>query len=111
MQASPRKAVSFRPSQAPSEIPECRILDDVRIFVDIRCANGDDGSAPFESLLAELGAEVVPTWCTNLNRTPGKDTATELTHVLWANGCMRTLEKVLATNGAVKCVNLSWPLE
>jgi hypothetical protein len=111
-QTSPKKTVSFRTSQAPTEIPECRILDGVRIYVDVRCANGEDGSAAFESLLTELGADVVDSWTTNVNRSPGKvSEIQELTHVLWANGNTMTLEKVLATNGAVKCVNLSWPLE
>lgn len=56
----------------------------------------------FTPLLIDLGATVIPTWSSNANA---------VTHVLFKDGDLMTLEKVVASAGAVKAVNIGYPLD
>jgi hypothetical protein len=67
-------------------------------FVDIT-SNGKEHNYVFASLLEDLGANIANEWSTGI------------THVLFKDGKVETLEKVIASKGAIKCVNVGWVLE
>ena len=104
---SPKKSVSWQslsPQAKPPVVPaaEPGVLAGTVFFVDVRSADGTDAGGLFVPLLEELGARVVENWTSN---------NMDLTHVLFKDGDRMTLEKVVATNGGVKCVNIGWALE
>lgn len=72
-------------------------------YVDVRNATGEDSGGLFIPLLEELGAVCVQHWTS--------DSSPEITHVLFKDGERSTLQKVAASGGKVKCVNIGWPLE
>ena len=78
------------------------IMSGLVFFVDLVCNDGSDGNRFFIPLLLDLGAQVVPEWYSN---------NMGITHVLFMNGQRRTLEKVIASKGAVSCVKLTWAME
>jgi len=71
-------------------------------YVDVQDRNGADASSLFVPLLFDLGARVVAHWASNTD---------PVTHVLFKDGDLMTLEKVVASNGAVKAVNIGWVLD
>lgn len=104
---SPKKSVSWQnlsPQAKPPVVPaaEPGVLAGTVFFVDVRSADGTDAGGLFVPLLEELGARVAENWTSN---------NMDLTHVLFKDGDRMTLEKVVATNGGVKCVNIGWALE
>jgi hypothetical protein len=78
------------------------ILEDCVFFLDINSLTGANQNSLFVGLIKELGGVSVQEWTHN---------NMGITHVLFMNGEMRTLEKVLASNGEVFCVSLGWLLE
>lgn len=72
------------------------------IFLDVNKTDGENSNQLFVPVVEQLGGEWVPEWSSN---------SMGVTHVVFMNGEMRTLEKVVATNGQVHCVNISWLLE
>jgi hypothetical protein len=108
---SPKKSVTFHhpdpPPPAPVEVTQQierppGILDGLVFFLDLVNQQGADSNYLFAPLVEELGGECVPHWTSN---------ALPVTHVVFMNGNIRTLEKVVASNGEVECVNISWLLE
>ncbi len=81
---------------------QAQILKGAIFYIDVNSAEGRDAGDLFLPLLTELGAQCVDTWY---------GSPKEITHVLFKDGARSTLEKVSASNGAVKCVNLGWALE
>lgn len=79
--------------------PDDGLLNGTVFFVDVRTADGDDAGDLFIPLLEEMGAKIVSDWDSNIS------------HVLFKDGDSETLEKVFATNGAVKAVNIGWVLD
>ena len=79
-----------------------QILSGAVFYVDVNSADGADAADIFIPLLTEMGAICVPGW---LNSLDG------ITHVLFKDGQRKTLEKVAASGGKIKCVNIGWPLE
>jgi len=71
-------------------------------FLDVNKIDGENSNQLFVPLIEQLGGECVPEWSSN---------SMGVTHVVFMNGEIRTLEKVVATNGQVHCVNISWVLE
>lgn len=92
------------PVQAlPPPTPKPQILTGLTFYVDVRDhRTGADASALFTPLLLDLGAAVVPTWSSNSDA---------VTHVLFKDGDIMTLEKVVAAAGSVKAVNIGWILD
>ncbi|EKG15440.1 BRCT domain-containing protein [Macrophomina phaseolina MS6] len=82
--------------------PDEALLKDTVFFVDVRTAGGEDAGDLFIPLLEEMGAKIVSSWS-------GADN--EITHVLFKDGSIDTLEKVSATHGLVKAVNIGWVLD
>ena len=78
------------------------ILDGCVFFLDVNSLTGSNQNGLFAGLIEELGGQCVQAWSHN---------NMGITHVLFMNGEMRTLEKVRASNGDVFCVSLGWLLE
>lgn len=107
-QRSPKK-VSWHQSPRPQPVVEEEPLDntagplhDLVFFLDVNNTQGVDSNRLFSPVIEQLGGEVIPDWTSN---------SMGVTHVVFMNGEMRTLEKIVATNGRVHCVNISWLLE
>lgn len=107
-QRSPKK-VSWHQSPRPQPAVEeesvektARPLEGLVFFLDVNNTEGVDSNKLFAPLIEQLGGEVVPDWTSN---------SMGVTHVVFMNGEMRTLEKIVATNSQVHCVNISWVLE
>ncbi|KAF2436986.1 hypothetical protein EJ08DRAFT_674080 [Tothia fuscella] len=105
---SPKKSVTFRhpdpPTPAPVEVaprPE-GVLDGLVFYLDLYNQLGVDSRHLFAPLVEQLGGEWIPEWTSN---------AMPVTHVLFMNGELRTLEKVIASNAEVHVVNISWLLD
>ncbi|RDI84914.1 hypothetical protein Vi05172_g5050 [Venturia inaequalis] len=105
---SPKK-VSWHQSPRPQPVVEeeppektTGPLDGLVFFLDVNNTEGVDANKLFAPLIEQLGGEVVPDWTSN---------SMGVTHVVFMNGEMRTLEKIVATNGQVHCVNISWVLD
>lgn len=79
-----------------------QILSGAVFFLDVNSADGADAADIFIPLLTEMGATCVPRWQNSLDG---------ITHVLFKDGQKKTLEKVAASGGKIKCVNIGWPLE
>ncbi|KAB2570559.1 Microcephalin [Lasiodiplodia theobromae] len=79
--------------------PDDGLLNGTVFFVDVRTVDGEDAGDLFIPLLEEMGAKIVNDWNSNIS------------HVLFKDGDSETLEKVFATNGAVKAVNIGWVLD
>jgi len=115
---SPKKSVTFHDHRTPGQSPQPQQLAPVALaipptprpsilaglvfYVDVLDRNGGDARSLFVPLLLDLGARVVPHWASNVD---------PVTHVLFKDGDLMTLEKVVASNGAVKAVNIGWVLD
>ncbi|KAF2085150.1 hypothetical protein K490DRAFT_68036 [Saccharata proteae CBS 121410] len=110
---SPKKSVTWVEPEEPKiqeeedfnitiPCPDAKLLFGTSVFVDVRGKDGGDASDIFIELLEEMGAQIVQNWSNN--NMP-------ISHVLFKDGELRTLEKVVASNGSVKCVNIGWALD
>ncbi|OLL25034.1 Microcephalin, partial [Neolecta irregularis DAH-3] len=79
------------------------VLQNIVVYLDVRTIDGDDASAPFVDLIKSLGGRIAKSWNSNHDRSNHN-----ITHVIFKDGSPRTLAKIKETNGAVKCVGLSW---
>ncbi|CAO2657499.1 Nn.00g036250.m01.CDS01 [Neocucurbitaria sp. VM-36] len=96
---TPKKAVTWDDPEESELFMYDGPLQGMTFYVDVT-SNGKDQNYLFSSLLEDLGAKVV------------KDlTVTGLSHVLYKDGNKSTLEKVLGSKGAIKCVNVGWVLD
>jgi hypothetical protein len=103
---SPKKTVAWTPNPYTGGFDSSFILPDGPLsdtlwFADIQ-SNGQSQNHLFVGLLEDLGARVVHRW-------NGENIG--LTHVLFKDGNLSTLQNVAATNGAVKCVNLGFAID
>jgi hypothetical protein len=73
------------------------VLDGTVFYLDVWGSDGSCANQYFEPLLEELGAKIVKEW--------GED----VTHVLFKDGDVRTLQK--AERSGVRCVNVGWAVE
>lgn len=96
------------------------VLRGAVVFVDVHTTEGEDASGIFVELLQQMGARCVKTWSWNprLSLSPvdgadpkDKDSKVGITHVVYKDGGVRTLEKVRQAAGLVKCVGVGWVLE
>lgn len=97
---TPPRAVMAVHQASPAPMPG--ILEGCVFFLDINSLDGTNQNGLFAGLVEELGGVSVDHW---MHNNMG------ITHVLFMNGEMRTLEKVLASNDQVWCVSLGWLLE
>jgi len=87
----------------PPPTPKPQVFTGLTFVVDVRDhRTGADASGLFAPLLEELGARVAPTWGSSSDA---------VTHVLFKDGDLLTLEKVVAARGAVAAVNIGYALD
>ncbi|KAF2795694.1 hypothetical protein K505DRAFT_323879 [Melanomma pulvis-pyrius CBS 109.77] len=101
---TPKKSVTWTAPQDDFEsslLVQDGPLTGTVFYVDV-ASNGKSQNHLFTGLLEDLGAQVVRDWSGN---------NMGLTHVLFKDGSPTTLEKVLATHGDIKCVNVGWALD
>lgn len=117
--SSPAKTTSATPRKDPKV--EEQVLRGAVVFVDVHTTEGEDASGIFIELLTQMGAKCVKSWGWNprASNSPGAD-GTEpvntsskvgITHVVYKDGGVRTLEKVRQAGDLVRCVGVGWVLE
>lgn len=97
---------------------EQKALNGAVVHVDVHTTEGEDASGIFVELLQQMGARCVKSWSWNprssLSPVDGaepKDLRVGITHVVYKDGGLRTMEKVKKAAGLVKCVGVGWVLE
>lgn len=107
------------PSKTPRR-PSQQALRGAVVHVDVHTTEGEDASGIFVELLQQMGARCVKSWSWNPRSSASpvdgqdpKDTNAKvgITHVVYKDGGLRTLEKVKHAAGLVKCVGVGWVLE
>jgi hypothetical protein len=96
---TPKKAVTWDEHEESDLFNYGGPLAGLTFFVDIT-SHGKEHNYIFMTLLEDMGAKIAKEW-----------QSTGITHVLFKDGNKETLEKVLASKGAIKCVNVGWILE
>ena len=96
---TPKKAVTWDDPEESELFLYDGPLQGMTFYVDVT-SNGKDQNYLFAGLLEDLGAKTIKEWNEN---SPS--------HVLFKDGSKRTLEKVVASKGSIKCVNVGWVLE
>ncbi|KAE8147960.1 hypothetical protein BDV25DRAFT_159220 [Aspergillus avenaceus] len=125
-EAERRKSPARSPS--PSKSPRRRSsvydpkpagpLGGAVVYVDVHTTEGEDASGIFVELLQQMGARCVKNWSWNPRSTlslteqaEAKDGKVGITHVVYKDGGVRTLEKVRHAASLVKCVGVGWVLD
>jgi hypothetical protein len=111
--ASPAKT----PRRDPKADQQC--LRGAVVFVDVHTTEGEDASGIFVELLTQMGAKCVKSWSWNprSSQSPGVDGSESvnskvgITHVVYKDGGVRTMEKVRQAGDLVRCVGVGWVLE
>ncbi|OGM43495.1 hypothetical protein ABOM_008063 [Aspergillus bombycis] len=126
-QESERKRAPSR-SPSPAKSPRRRssifqptppgALQGAIVYVDVHTTEGEDASGIFVELLQQMGARCVKNWSWNPRASVSPDEQTEtregkvgITHVVYKDGGVRTMEKVRQAAGLVKCVGVGWVLD
>lgn len=108
------------PSKTPrKQVPDYELcLHGAVVFVDVHTTEGEDASGIFIELLQQMGAKCIRNWSWNPRMslspeegTPSLNGKVGITHVVFKDGGVRTLEKVRQASGLVKCVGVGWVLE
>lgn len=115
------------PPRSPSPIKSPRksigsnngVLTGAVVYVDVHTTEGEDASGIFIELLQQMGARCVKNWAWNPRASLLPESAVEqhkdgrvgITHVIYKDGGVRTLEKVRHAAGLVKCVGVGWVLD
>ncbi|KAE8550631.1 hypothetical protein EYB25_006859 [Talaromyces marneffei] len=89
------------------------------VFVDVHTTEGEDASGIFVELLTQMGAKCVKSWSWNpqSSQSPSMDgselviSKVGITHVVYKDGGVRTMEKVRQAGDVVKCVGVGWVLD
>ena len=87
------------------------------MYVDVHTTEGEDASGIFIELLQQMGAKCFKTWSWNPRASVSPEDAADprdkvgITHVVFKDGGVRTLEKVRQAAGVVKCVGVGWVLD
>ena len=120
---------SETPGRAIGQRGSPTVLRGAVVFVDVHTSEGADASGIFVDLLTQMGARCVKTWNWNpghsldgpsdqslspQGRSPMATPAASkvgITHVVYKDGGVRTLEKVRLAGGLVSCVGVGWVLE
>ncbi|KAB8275714.1 hypothetical protein BDV30DRAFT_207283 [Aspergillus minisclerotigenes] len=125
-EAGRKRALSRSPSPAKSPRRRSSIhqptptgaLQGAVVYVDVHTTEGEDASGIFVELLQQMGARCVKNWSWNPRSSVSPDEQTEtregkvgITHVVYKDGGVRTMEKVRQAAGLVKCVGVGWVLD
>ncbi|KAL4796770.1 hypothetical protein BDV19DRAFT_360383, partial [Aspergillus venezuelensis] len=122
--AQPQRARSASRSVSPSKTPRKQVaaygnhLRGAVVFVDVHTTEGEDASGIFIELLQSMGARCIRNWSWNPRMSVSLEESEGLvngkvgiTHVVFKDGGVRTLEKVRQAGGLVKCVGVGWVLD
>ncbi|KAL2814267.1 hypothetical protein BJX63DRAFT_392591 [Aspergillus granulosus] len=124
--AEPQRSRSRTParSTSPSKTPRKQVaaynycLRGAVVYVDVHTTEGEDASGLFVEALQEMGARCIKNWSWNPRTSLSPEETAEpkearvgITHVVFKDGGVRTLEKVRAAAGLVKCVGVGWVLD
>ncbi|KAJ5960207.1 uncharacterized protein N7479_007357 [Penicillium vulpinum] len=97
---------------------EQKALHGAVVHVDVHTTEGEDASGIFVELLQQMGARCVKSWSWNphtslspVDDVEPKDLRVGITHVVYKDGGLRTMEKVKKAAGLVKCVGVGWVLD
>ncbi|KAJ5610613.1 hypothetical protein N7510_007332 [Penicillium lagena] len=121
---------SMEPPPVPSSVPSSPektprpnfgaskpVLRGAVVHVDVHTTEGEDASGIFVELLQQMGARCVKTWTWNprssMSPVDGVEPSAKvgITHVVYKDGGLRTMEKVKHAAGLVKCVGVGWVLD
>lgn len=114
---SPSVASSASKSPRRKASPKKLALRGAVVYVDVHTTEGEDASGIFIELLQQMGARCFKSWSWNprasMSPVDGVDPVSKvgITHVVYKDGGLRTLEKVKQAAGLVKCVGVGWVLE
>jgi hypothetical protein len=120
MAAPGASVATASPSKKPrrSISSEQKALHGAVVHVDVHTTEGEDASGIFVELLQQMGARCVKSWSWNpssslspVDAAESKESRIGITHVVYKDGGLRTLEKVKKAAGLVKCVGVGWVLE
>lgn len=124
-QSQSQNKLTKLPSRSPSptksprkSIATSQALQGAVVYVDVHTTEGEDASGIFVELLQQMGARCVKNWSWNPRAsfvpeqgTDPKDGKIGISHVVYKDGGVRTLEKVRSARGLVKCVGVGWVLD
>ncbi|KAJ5564956.1 hypothetical protein N7513_001198 [Penicillium frequentans] len=114
---SPSVASSAGKSPRRKASPKKLALRGAVVYVDVHTTEGEDASGIFIELLQQMGARCFKSWSWNprasMSPVDGVDPVAKvgITHVVYKDGGLRTLEKVKQAAGLVKCVGVGWLLD
>lgn len=117
---SPSVASSHGKTPRRNPSPKKAALQGAVVYVDVHTTEGEDASGIFIELLQQMGARCFKSWSWNprasMSPVDGVDPSQTIgkvgiTHVVYKDGGLRTLEKVKYAGGLVKCVGVGWVLE
>ncbi|PFH56599.1 hypothetical protein XA68_16270 [Ophiocordyceps unilateralis] len=105
--------ISYSPTKASDDDDDnSALLQGAVVFVDVHTDEGGDASAIFVELLGQMGARCVKTWHWSPDEGElSSQSNVGITHVVFKDGSKRTLEKVRAAGGLVRCVGANWVLD
>lgn len=132
--STPRRSLGTQPDiqvpQSPSVVSSAgktsrrksivsqQALQGAVVYVDVHTTEGEDASGIFVELLQQMGARCFRSWSWNprssmspVDGVDPKESKVGITHVVYKDGGLRTLEKVKHAGGLVKCVGVGWVLE
>ncbi|KAI5288531.1 hypothetical protein KEM54_005142 [Ascosphaera aggregata] len=121
-QSMPKRLRSKSPRRVSAVPKPPGILQDVVVFTDVHTAEGADASGIFIEVLEKMGAKCVRSWNWNprasMSGTAVDDVEVDcrerkigITHVVYKDGGLKTLEKIRQADGLVKCVGVAWVLD
>jgi hypothetical protein len=115
---SPSVASSVGRTPRRKSITSQQALRGAVVYVDVHTTEGEDASGIFVELLQQMGARCFRSWSWNprssmspVDGVDSKESKVGITHVVYKDGGLRTLEKVKHAGGLVKCVGVGWVLE
>ncbi|KAH8700218.1 hypothetical protein BGW36DRAFT_373663 [Talaromyces proteolyticus] len=111
--------VSPKKTPGPVSKAEEQVLRGAVVFVDVHTTEGEDASGIFVELLTQMGAKCVKSWSWNPRASqspvdgvePINNSKVGITHVVYKDGGVRTMEKVRQAGDLVKCVGVGWVLD
>lgn len=115
---SPSVASSAGKTPRRKSVTSQQALRGAVVYVDVHTTEGEDASGIFVELLQQMGARCFRSWSWNprssmspVDGVDPRESKVGITHVVYKDGGLRTLEKVKHAGGLVKCVGVGWVLE
>ncbi|KZZ90785.1 brct domain containing protein [Moelleriella libera RCEF 2490] len=89
------------------------LLQGAVVLVDVHTAEGVDAGGIFVELLNTMGATCINNWDRNSDSVAAVETLERagVTHVVFKDGSMKTMERVRESNDVIHCVGVNWVLD